>query len=55
MATKIGDKELALRAMREKDAPRRSIAAVVAELPKTSGVKPVKKKRKAKTVSKTND
>lgn len=50
MTQKIGERELALRAMRESDAKQSkpSVKTLAAELPATSGKKPVKKKRKAK-------
>ena len=48
MSQKIGERELALRAMREDKAKRPPREAIEAALPKTSGKKPVKRKAKKK-------
>ena len=42
MSQKIGPREIALRAMREADKPAK---ATVPALPKTKGVRPVKRKK----------
>lgn len=48
MSQKIGPRELALRAMREKKPARPAPAEIAATLPETSGKKPVKRKAKRK-------
>jgi hypothetical protein len=51
MTQKIGDRELALRAMREADAKQSkpTVKALAAELPKTSGKPIIKRKAKKRT------
>ena len=52
MTQKIGERETALRAMREADAkqPKPTVKALAAGLPVTKGVKPVKRKAKRKSI-----